>query len=183
MKIIETDLPGVLILEPKVFGDPRGFFMETYHQDRYRQAGLHQCFVQDNHSHSRKGVLRGLHYQLIQPQGKLVSVVRGSVFDVAVDIRLGSPSFGHWVGVVLDDYEHRQFYIPPGYAHGFCVLSDEADFVYKCTDYYHPQSERGIAWNDNEIGVRWPDLEVTLSDKDKRNPILAEQADLPSYDG
>ncbi len=182
MKIIETELPGVLILEPKVFGDQRGFFMETFHQNRYQKAGLPPHFVQDNHSRSRKGVLRGLHYQLVQPQGKLVSVVRGSVFDVAVDIRRGSPSFGRWVSVVLDDCEHRQFYIPPGYAHGFCVLSEEADFVYKCTDYYHPQSERGIAWNDSEIGIQWPDLEVTLSDKDKHNPTLAEQTDLPGYD-
>jgi len=181
VKVLETELPGVLILEPKVFGDQRGFFMETYHQDRYRQAGLSQRFVQDNHSRSRRGVLRGLHYQLLQPQGKLVGVVRGRVFDVAVDIRQGSPTFGRWVSVVLDDQDHRQLYIPPGFAHGFCVLSAEADFVYKCTDYYHPESERGIAWNDPDIGIRWPDLEIALSNKDTHNPTLARQLDLPVY--
>lgn len=174
MKIIETEIPGLLIIEPRVFGDHRGFFMETYHARRYREAGLPERFVQDNHSRSRRGVLRGLHYQLIQPQGKLVGVARGEVFDVAVDIRCGSPTFGRWVGCILDDRDHRQFYVPPGFAHGFCVLSEEADFVYKCTDYYHPQSERGIIWNDPAIGIEWPALEVALSDKDARNPRLAD---------
>ena len=184
MKVIETGLPGVLLLEPRVFGDERGFFLETYHQMRYQEAGIVHHFVQDNHSRSRQGVLRGLHYQLIQPQAKLVWVARGQLFDVAVDIRRGSPTFGRWVGCILDDHSLRQFYIPPGFAHGFCVLSEEADFVYKCTDYYHPQSEFGIAWNDPDIGIEWPMLKVMLSEKDAGNPRLAEQVaeNLPVYE-
>lgn len=181
MQVLPTELPGVLIVEPRVFGDHRGFFLETYSAARYREAGIPAPFVQDNHSRSRRGVLRGLHYQLLQPQGKLVGVTRGAVFDVAVDVRRGSPSFGRWVGVTLDDRDHRQLYIPPGFAHGFCVLSEEADFVYKCTDYYHPQSERGVAWDDPAIGIAWPELDVALSDKDRRNPPLAGQPDLPEY--
>ncbi len=183
MKVIETGLPGVLLLEPKVFGDARGFFMETWQAARYREAGMPERFVQDNHSRSRRGVLRGLHYQLTQPQGKLVWVTRGAVFDVAVDIRRGSPNFGRWYGCVLDDVDHRQLYIPPGFAHGFCVVSEEADFFYKCTDYYHPQSEQGIAWNDPEIGIDWPLREVSLSGKDQQNPRLSAQApeNLPIY--
>lgn len=183
MRIIETELPGVLLIEPQVFGDPRGFFMETYQEARYRELGIAARFVQDNHSRSRRGVLRGLHYQLIQPQGKLVWVPRGEVFDVAVDIRRGSPTFGRWAGYVLNDQNHYQFYVPPGFAHGFCVLSEEADFMYKCTDYYHPESERGIAWDDPEIGIDWPIQEVILSDKDRRNPQLSEQSaeHLPEY--
>ena len=183
MKVVETALSGVLILEPKVFDDARGFFLETYSEQRYFDAGIRERFVQDNHSRSCKGVLRGLHYQLMRPQGKLVSVTRGAVFDVAVDIRRGSPSFGRWAGVVLDDRNHRQFYIPPGFAHGFCVLSDKVDFVYKCTDYYHPQSECGIAWDDPDIAIDWPVRNVSLSNKDARNPKLAAQlADkLPLY--
>ena len=183
MRVIETELPGVFIIEPRVFGDQRGFFLETYHQARYQEAGILQPFVQDNHSRSRRGVLRGLHYQLVQPQGKLVWVMRGQVFDVAVDIRRGSPTFGRWVGCILDDQNMRQFYIPPGFAHGFCVLSDEADFVYKCTDYYYPESERGIAWNDPDIAIAWPIREVVLSAKDMRNPHLTEQTpeNLPVY--
>lgn len=173
MKVSETELPGVLLLEPKVFADPRGFFMETYHEARYREAGVPGPFVQDNHSRSRRGVLRGLHYQLLKPQGKLVGVARGRVFDVVVDIRRGSPTFGRWMGRILD--HHLQLYIPPGFAHGFCVLSEEADFVYKCTDYYHPRSEHGIAWNDPAIGIEWPLQEVVVSDKDARYPRLAEQ--------
>jgi dTDP-4-dehydrorhamnose 3,5-epimerase len=184
MRVLETALPGVLIIEPKVFGDERGFFLESYHADRYRAAGIDVGFVQDNHSRSRRGVLRGLHYQFLQPQGKLVSVTRGQVFDVAVDIRRGSPSFGDWVGVVLDDQDHRQMYVPPGFAHGFCVLSEEADFVYKCTDYYHPQSEVGIAWDDPDIGIQWPISDLALSAKDLRNPRLAAQQweHLPAYE-
>ncbi|HXH03637.1 MAG TPA: dTDP-4-dehydrorhamnose 3,5-epimerase [Candidatus Competibacteraceae bacterium] len=184
MNIIETELPGVLLLEPRVFGDQRGFFLETYRHNLLREAGVPD-FVQDNHSRSRRGVLRGLHYQLVQPQGKLVRVARGRVFDVAVDVRRGSPSFGRWVGVELDDLAHRQLYIPPGFAHGFVVLSEEADFIYKCTDYYHPQSERGVAWNDPDIGIAWPLTEVSLSDKDARNPRLHALAptDLPAYEG
>ena len=185
MKVIATELPGVLLVEPNVFGDVRGFFMETWQAARYRDAGLPERFVQDNHSRSRRGVLRGLHYQLVQPQGKLVWVTRGAVFDVAVDVRRGSPAFGRWFGCVLDDVDHRQLYIPPGFAHGFCVLSEEADFFYKCTDYYHPASERGIAWNDPEIGIDWPLQEVALSGKDQQNRCLSAQADedLPTYEG
>ena len=185
MKVIETRLPGVLLLEPKVFGDARGFFMETWQAARYHEAGMPERFVQDNHSRSRRGVLRGLHYQLVQPQGKLVWVTRGAVFDVAVDIRRGSPAFGRWFGCVLDDVDHRQLYVPPGFAHGFCVLSEEADFFYKCTDYYHPPSERGIAWNDPEIGIDWPLRDVSLSGKDQQNRQLSAQADedLPVYEG
>jgi len=184
MNIITTELAGAIIIEPQTFGDARGFFLETYHQARYREAGLPARFVQDNHSRSRKGVLRGLHYQLLQPQGKLVSVTRGQVFDVAVDIRRGSPTFGRWAGCLLDDQNHRQFYVPPGFAHGFCVLSEEADFVYKCTDYYHPQSEHGIAWNDPDVGIDWPLVDVTLSEKDMLHPFLKDQiADrLPRYE-
>lgn len=183
MKVIATELPGVLLLEPKVFGDARGFFLETWQAARYHEAGLPERFVQDNHSRSRRGVLRGLHYQLTQPQGKLVWVTRGAVFDVAVDIRRGSPTFGRWYGCVLDDVDHRQLYIPPGFAHGFCVLSEEADFFYKCTDYYHPPSERGIAWDDPDIGIEWPLREMSLSDKDQDNRRLAAQIpeNLPVY--
>jgi len=186
MKAIATELPGMLLLEPQVFGDARGFFMETWQAARYREAGMPERFVQDNHSRSRRGVLRGLHYQLTQPQGKLVWVTRGAVFDVGVDIRRGSPSFGRWYGCVLDDLNHRQLYIPPGFAHGFCVLSEEADFFYKCTDYYHPSSERGIAWDDSEIGIAWPIRDgIALSAKDQRNGPLAAQRpeDLPVYEG
>jgi len=183
MRVIETALPDVVILAPKVFGDQRGFFLETYHEERYREAGVPARFVQDNHSRSRRGVLRGLHYQLQRPQGKLVWVIRGQVFDIAVDIRRGSPTFGRWVSCVLDDQNHHQLYIPPGFAHGFCVLSAEADFMYKCTDYYHLQSEQGIAWNDPDLSIDWPGLEVILSDKDRRYPRLAEQPPekLPVY--
>jgi dTDP-4-dehydrorhamnose 3,5-epimerase len=183
MEIIETQLPDVLLIEPNVFGDHRGFFLETYHDIRYREAGISATFVQDNHSHSRRGVLRGLHYQLEQPQGKLVWVMRGEVFDVAVDIRRGSPTFGQWAGAVLNDNSRRQLYVPPGFAHGFVVLSEEVDFVYKCTDYYHPQSEYGIAWDDPDIGIQWPELKVVLSNKDSQNPRLAEQDSkkLPVY--
>ena len=185
MKVIATELPGVLLLEPKAFGDARGFFLETWQAARYAEAGMPERFVQDNHSRSRRGVLRGLHFQLIQPQGKLVWVTRGAVFDVAVDIRRGSPQFGRWYGCVLDDVDHRQLYVPPGFAHGFCVLSEEADFFYKCTDYYHPQSERGIAWNDPDIGIKWPLQDVALSGKDQQSQRLAAQRpeDLPVYEG
>jgi dTDP-4-dehydrorhamnose 3,5-epimerase len=184
MKVIETALPGVVIIEPKVFGDERGFFMETYSELRYHEAGIPQRFVQANHSRSRQGVLRGLHYQLIQPQGKLVSVSRGRVFDVAVDVRRGSPTFGQWVGCILDDETHKQIYIPPGFAHGFAVLSEVADFLYQCTDYYHPASEAGIAWNDPELGIDWPEMDYTLSEKDQKNPLLRHQAidKLPVYE-
>lgn len=173
-QVIKTTLPDVVILEPRVFRDDRGFFLETFRDDHYRAAGIDREFVQDNHSRSPRGVLRGLHYQLIQPQGKLVRVTRGKVFDVAVDIRRGSPHFGHWVAAILDDETHRQMYIPPGFAHGFLVLSEEADFVYKCTDYYHAPSERGIAWNDPDIDIAWPDagVDYQLSGKDAQHPWL-----------
>lgn len=178
MNIVETALPGVLLIEPKVFGDARGFFVETFRANALRDAGLDVAFVQDNQSRSRRGVLRGLHYQLVQPQGKLVRVSSGSVFDVAVDVRVGSPHFGQWFGAVLDDVTHRQMYVPPGFAHGFVVLSEIADFVYKCTDYYHPASEQGIAWNDPGVGIAWPlqGIEPMLSAKDLANPRLQDQA-------
>lgn len=183
MNIVKTGLPGVLLIEPRVFGDARGFFVETLRAEWLAQAGLNTPFVQDNQSRSRKGVLRGLHYQLQQPQGKLVRCARGKVFDVAVDVRRGSPHFGQWTGHVLDDVTHRQMYIPPGFAHGFCVLSDEADFVYRCTNYYHPASEAGIAWNDPDVGIEWPTLDTpfALSDKDAKLPRLKLQSALPDY--
>lgn len=174
MKVTETKLPGVLIIEPRVFGDERGFFMETFQQERYREIGIDQPFVQDNHSRSSRGVLRGLHYQKTHPQGKLVSCSRGAVFDVAVDINPESPTFTQYIGVELNDENHAQLWIPPGYAHGFCVLSDIADFQYKCTDFYHPEDEAGIAWNDPEISIEWPDMGVPpiLSTKDQQNSIV-----------
>ena len=188
MKIIKTHLPGVIVFEPKVFGDSRGFFLETYREDVLKEAGINVNFVQDNHSRSTAGVLRGLHYQMIQPQGKLVRVTSGAVFDVAVDIRKGSPTFGQWYGAQLDEQSMRMMYIPHGHAHGFVVLTESADFLYKCTDYYHPQSEYGIAWDDSDIGIDWPlqNLtlsELSLSDKDKVNPMLKNQQEdrLPSY--
>lgn len=186
MKIVETSIPGVLIFEPKVFGDERGVFVETYRESLLIEAGIHLPFVQDNQSRSRRGVMRGLHYQLQQPQAKLVRVARGRVFDVAVDVRRGSPTFGKWVGEILDDQSHRQMYIPQGFAHGFVVLSEIADFVYKCSDYYHPLSEAGIFWNDPFIGIDWPrDVlgDLVLSDKDRTLPLLNDQRPelLPIY--
>jgi dTDP-4-dehydrorhamnose 3,5-epimerase len=157
MKVTSTAIPDVLIIEPKVFGDARGFFYESFNQKAFNEAtGQDGNFVQDNHSRSGKGVLRGLHYQIQQPQGKLVRVVRGSVFDVAVDIRKSSPTFGKWVGVDLTDENHRQLWVPPGFAHGFVVISESADFLYKTTDYYAPHYERCIAWDDSAIGIQWP---------------------------
>lgn len=184
MKVLPTVLPGVLIIEPQVHGDARGFFLETYHERRFSEAGIAQDFVQDNHSRSGKGVLRGLHLQLEHPQGKLVRVTQGSVFDVAVDARRGSPTFGRWVGVTLSEDNFRQFYIPPGFAHGFLALSERVDFLYKCTDYYHPEDEVGILWNDPDIGIEWPDIGMAyrLSERDQRNPRLSELQDrLPQY--
>lgn len=185
MKVIETALAGVLIIEPKVFGDSRGFFFESFKQDSYKDlAGIELPFVQDNLSRSKYGVLRGLHYQLKHPQGKLVTVVRGEVFDVAVDIRYKSPTFGKWVGVVLNDENHRQFYIPPGFAHGFCVLSEYVDFHYKCTNYYHPEDEHGILWSDANVGIEWPlQIVPTLSEKDAKYKPLSEISTelLPNY--
>ncbi len=176
MKVIPTSIPDVLILEPKVFGDVRGFFYESFNQAAFIQAtGLDVQFVQDNHSRSSKGVLRGLHYQIQQPQGKLVRVVRGAVFDVAVDIRRSSPTFGLAVGLELSEENHRQLWIPAGFAHGFLVLSDSADFLYKATDYYAPEFERCIAWNDESIGVQWPlQDEPQLSTKDQAGLPLSQ---------
>ncbi len=177
MNIIETVLPGVLIIEPKVFGDARGFFLETFHKQRYGEAdipGQGLEFVQDNHSRSRKGVLRGLHFQLENPQGKLVSAGTGAVFDVAADVNPDSPTYGQWVGVELSEENHRQLWIPPGYAHGFCVLSDIADFQYKCTALYHPESDGGVLWNDPVLAIDWPIVNPILSEKDKALPKLSE---------
>lgn len=177
MKVTKTDLPGVLIIEPKAFGDERGFFLETFQSERYREAaGISLPFVQDNHSRSKRGVLRGLHLQTRHVQGKLVRAARGEIFDVAADIDPKSPTFGRWVGVTLSDTNHRQLWIPPGYAHGFVVVSEIADFEYKCTDYYDPQAEAGVVWNDPDLRIAWPIEAPTLSDKDKRLPKLAELA-------
>ncbi len=177
MKVLETVLPGVLIIEPKVFGDARGFFLESYQTERYRQLGIAHTFVQDNHSRSARGVLRGLHFQRSRPQGKLVSVSRGSVYDVTVDINPASPTCGQFVAVELNDENHRQLWIPPGYAHGFCVLSDIADVQYKCTDYYIPEDEGGLLWNDPQVNIPWPIEQPLLSAKDQRNPTLAQLLD------
>lgn len=176
MKVIPTAIPEVLIIEPRVFGDSRGFFFESFNQRVFNQAvGQNVQFVQDNHSRSAHGVLRGLHYQLLQPQGKLVRVVRGAVFDVAVDVRKSSPTFGRWVGVMLTEDNCRQLWIPPGCAHGFAVTSESADFLYKTTDYYAPEHERCIAWDDPAIGITWPlEGEVQLSDKDQAGLTLAK---------
>jgi dTDP-4-dehydrorhamnose 3,5-epimerase len=176
MKVTETDLPGAVIIESDVFGDERGFFKETYHQDRYRiEAGIEASFVQDNYSRSTAGVLRGLHFQKTKPQGKLVSVSQGAVFDVAVDIDPDSATFKQWVGVHLSGENHIQFYVPPGYAHGFLVLSEIADFQYKCTELYNPDDEGGIHWDDKEIAIQWPTSEQLLvSQKDAALPTLSD---------
>jgi len=174
MKVTPTAIPDVLIIEPKVFGDARGFFCECFNQKAFNEAtGTNHQFVQDNHSRSSKGVLRGLHYQIQQPQGKLVRVARGSVFDVAVDIRKSSPTFGQWVGVELSEDNKMQLWVPPGFAHGFLVLSESADFLYKTTDYYAPEYERCILWDDPSLAVRWPrDLNLKLSPKDRAGQLL-----------
>ncbi len=169
MKATRLAIPDVVLIEPKVFGDARGFFFESFNQKAFNEAtGTQHEFVQDNHSRSAKGVLRGLHYQVQQPQGKLVRVVRGAVFDVAVDIRKGSPTFGQWVGEELSEDNHRQLWVPPGFAHGFVVLSDAAEFLYKTTDYYAPQFERCIMWNDPTLDIDWPTQLPILSDKDSK---------------
>ncbi|MGM9535032.1 MAG: dTDP-4-dehydrorhamnose 3,5-epimerase [Intestinibacter sp.] len=180
-KVTKCEIDGLYILEPKVFYDDRGYFMETYNQNDFEELGLDMKFVQDNESKSKKGVLRGLHFQKKHPQGKLVRVIKGSVYDVAVDIRKGSSTFGKWVGVELSEENKKQFYIPEGFAHGFLVLSDEAQFVYKCTDFYHPEDEGGIMYNDSLINISWPiseDMEIVISEKDKKWGGLEEYAKL-----
>lgn len=177
MKIIDTKISGVKILEPRVFGDSRGFFLESWNRKQFQDAGLPTEFVQDNHSRSAQGVLRGLHYQVKHPQGKLVRVTQGEVFDVAVDIQKSSPTYGDWVGVHLSAENHRLFWVPPGFAHGFYVISDSADFQYKCTDYYAPEYERSLSWDDPAIGIEWPLVNgkpPVLSDKDADCPLLSD---------
>lgn len=174
---IETEIKDLYIIESTVFEDDRGYFTETYNYNDFKAAGLDMTFVQDNQSKSKKGVLRGLHFQKQNPQGKLVRVIKGEVFDVAVDLRRNSQSFGKWHGVVLSEVNKKQFYVPERFAHGFLVLSDEAEFVYKCTRFYDPSDEGGIIWNDPEIGIKWPkieSLEIVLSDKDKKNKLLKD---------
>ena len=181
MEFEPTEIRDVILIRPRVFGDPRGYFFESWQERKFADAGLDVKFVQDNHSHSERHVLRGLHYQSPQPQGKLVRVTNGSVFDVAVDIRRSSPTFGRWVGVVLSDQNHHMLWVPPGLAHGYLVLSETADFVYRCTDFYAPAHERAILWNDPEIGVEWPlpaGVAPTLSAKDAVAPLFRD-ADLP----
>ncbi|MBC7880601.1 MAG: dTDP-4-dehydrorhamnose 3,5-epimerase [Anaerolineae bacterium] len=166
MKRVETSLPGVWIVEPKIFGDARGYFFESYQREKFAQLGITADFVQDNRSFSRQGVVRGLHFQLRYPQAKLCSALQGEVFDVAVDVRQGSPTFGKWIGVTLSAENKKQIYIPQGFAHGFAVLSETAEFMYKCSDYYHPEDDGGVAWNDPEIGIDWPIESPILSQKD-----------------
>ncbi len=171
----KTDISGVYVIEPTVFGDERGYFMETYQQQEFEAAGIHAVFVQDNQSKSRRGVLRGLHFQKTKPQAKLVRVIYGEVFDVAVDLRKGSETFGKWTGIVLSAENKKQFYVPRGFAHGFLVLSDEAEFVYKCDEFYYPQDECGLAWNDPDLKIDWPfDGKPVLSEKDNRNSSFSE---------
>jgi dTDP-4-dehydrorhamnose 3,5-epimerase len=167
MQFLSTDLPGVLVIEPRVFEDARGFFMETYHATRFAEGGIDVTFVQDNHSQSRRGVLRGMHYQIRHPQGKLVRVVRGEIHDVAVDLRRGSPTFGRWYATRLSETNRRQMYIPPGLAHGFCVVSDMAEVLYKTTEVYRPEDERTLQWNDPALAIEWPVTDPIVSDKDR----------------
>lgn len=174
MEFRRLDIPEVILVEPNVIHDARGFFLETYHRDKYAAGGIPETFVQDNQSFSRKGVLRGLHAQLRHPQGKLVRAIIGEIFDVAVDIRPDSPTFGKWVGAVLTEENAQQLYVPPGFAHGFCVLSDIAHVQYKCTDVYQPGDEIGVVWNDPEIGIDWPVGDPVLNDKDRNAPRLAD---------
>jgi dTDP-4-dehydrorhamnose 3,5-epimerase len=183
MKIISTSLPGVLVIEPSIFADKRGFFMEIYHQIRYTELGIEANFVQDNLSQSVEGTLRGLHYQLFHAQAKLVQVIKGAIFDVAVDIRRGSPTFGQWTGINLSEKNERQVFIPEGFAHGFCVLSDKAKVIYKCTDFYAPDDEGGILWSDPDLAIDWPLTVPLLSAKDSQYPRLTEvpRERLPIY--
>ncbi len=184
MKVLPTKLDGVYIIEPQVFRDDRGFFMETYHQKRYAEAGIHRIFVQDNLSHSVRSTLRGLHYQLHRAQAKLIQVVKGSIFDVVVDIRRGSPCFGQWNGAQLSDENRYQLFVPEGFAHGFCVMSEIAHVVYKCTDFYVPDDEGGILWSDPALAIDWPVSEPLLSERDRQFPCLADipPERLPPYE-
>jgi dTDP-4-dehydrorhamnose 3,5-epimerase len=174
LNFTETPLPGVILIEPKLISDDRGFFMETFHAEAFARAGLPASFVQDNHSHSRRGVLRGLHYQEPHPQGKLVRCTRGALFDVAVDVRRASPHFGKWFGVEISEENRKMLWIPPGFAHGFCALTDDADLVYKCTSLYRREYDRVIAWNDPDIGIEWPLRDPILSPKDAAAPPLRD---------
>jgi len=174
LKFVKTELPGVVLVEPVVHGDARGYFTELYHREKYLAGGIESDFVQDNFSHSAKGVLRGLHYQVQKPQAKLVTVLSGEIFDVAVDIRRDYPTFGKWVGVHLSGENKRQIFVPKGFAHGFCVLSEFADVHYKCSSFYDPKDERGILWSDPGIGIRWPEREPSVSPKDAEHPLLKE---------
>lgn len=183
IEVISLDISAVKLVKPRFFPDDRGFFQQTYHYEQYRDLGIDVRFVQDNWSRSAKGVLRGLHYQLEHAQDKLVSVIRGEVFDVAVDIRQGSPTFGKWVGAILSEQNHHQLFVPKGFAHGFCVLSDEVDFVYKCSDFYAPGDEYGVLWNDSDINVEWPGSKFSVSEKDRAAPVLQDipAENLPSF--
>lgn len=189
IRFSETTLPGVTIVEPQVFKDARGFFLETFHHKKYAQAGIDRIFLQDNHSHSSRGTVRGLHYQINHAQGKLVYVVFGEIFDVAVDIRRGSPTFGKWFGIILSEQNKKQIYVAEGFAHGFCVLSDTADVIYKCTDFYAPEDEGGIFWADPALGIEWPVKNPVMSEKDLNYPKLADvppdrlPAIAPQYQG
>ena len=174
MQVSPTGMEGLILIEPRIFKDERGFFLETYQMPRYRETGLNIKLVQDNHSRSQKGVLRGLHYQINNPQGKIVRVIQGCVFDVAVDIRLKSSTFGHSYWTILDSKTHHQLFMPPGIAHGFCVVSDFADFEYKCTDYYNPENQGGILWNDPELNIPWPIKNPILSERDKNYSKLSD---------
>lgn len=181
MEIIQTPIRDLVVIQPRVFKDPRGFFLETFQSQRYEGAGIAGPFVQDNHSRSAAGVLRGLHFQKNHPQGKLIYVVKGAVFDVSVDLRSGSPTFGRWYGTTLSDENNRQMYVPPGFAHGFCVLSESVDFIYKCTDFYHPEDEGGLLWNDPDLAIEWPVGSPILAPRDMEFPRLTElrPEDLP----
>jgi dTDP-4-dehydrorhamnose 3,5-epimerase len=186
MEVVSLEIPEVKLIKPRVFPDDRGFFLQTYHEKQYRDAGIKARFVQDNWSRSTRGVSRGLHYQLKNAQAKLITVVRGEIFDVAVDIRKGSPTYGRWVGAVLSEENHHQLFVPKGFAHGFLVMSDEVDLLYKCDDFYTPGDEYGLRWDDPQIGIEWPEHvgEFVLSEKDMKAPLLAEipSANLPEID-
>jgi dTDP-4-dehydrorhamnose 3,5-epimerase len=184
VRVVQTDLPGVLLVEPDVHRDPRGFFLESFHVEKYRQLGIPGPFVQDNHSRSLFGTIRGLHLQVTRPQGKLIRVIAGEIYDVAVDVRRGSPTFGKWVGITLSAESFRQCFIPEGFAHGFSVRSEIAEVEYKCTDFYDPASEVGIAWNDPLLGISWHVEAPVLSERDKRHAPLSMMTDrLPRYPG